>query len=107
MALLAIPLDENLPWYSFSITLENQAYTFEVAYNTRANRWMLSISDAADNLILAGIPLLIERDLLRPYRTLRLPPGSLVVLDNTGQGQEPTLGSFLLNHTLYYLESTS
>jgi hypothetical protein len=107
MALLTIPLTDNVPWYTFTTTLEGATYGFEMCFNSRANRWMLSLSDATGTLLVASIVLLIERDLLRPYRTYKVPPGNLVVLDNTGFGQQPSQGSFLLNHSLYYLESTS
>jgi hypothetical protein len=50
------------------------------------------------------MPLLVSRDLLAPYRTYNVPSGYLVVIDNTGANNEPTLDSFLTTHTLYYLE---
>lgn len=105
MAILTLPLDEDAPWYSFSTTLEAVTYTFEMAYNTRAKRWYLSVGDAIGTVLVAGVPILIERDLLAAYRHLPIPPGSFVALDTSGQGQQPTLGSFLLNHILYYIET--
>lgn len=104
MAFLTMPLTENYPWYSFTCTLEGATYTIECAFNTRANRWYMTLGDAVGNIIVAGVPLLIERDLLAAYRYLPIPPGNFVALDNSGQGQEPTLGSFLLDHVLLYVE---
>lgn len=107
MALLQMPLDQNDPWYTFTCTLERVSYTFELAINTRADRWMMTIGDALGTPVVSSIPLLIQRDLLGPFRTYAVPPGIFFVLDNSGQMREPTAGSFLLDHVLYYQESTT
>ena len=105
MAAIPIALNEDYPWYSFSVTLENVTYTFTVAFNTRANRWYLSIGDAVGNQIVAGFPLLIGRDLLAAYRTQAVPPGYLFAFDTSGQGLQPTAASFLTDHQLVYFET--
>lgn len=104
MAILTLPVDQDAPWYQFTITLDDASYTIEMAFNTRAERWMLTLSDAVGTPVVASIPVLIQRDLLSPFRTLAVPPGYLIAGDTTGQQQQPTLGSFLLNHRLYYVE---
>ena len=103
--LLQLPLDQNFPWYSFALTLENATYTFELYFNSRAQRWRMSILDSLENPILLGIPLSLGRDLTGPYRYLPLPPGQFCVLDASGKRTEAGLGAFLLDHALYYLES--
>lgn len=104
-SILALPLNQSLPWYSFTIILDQASYILELAYNTRADRWRLNIRDATEQPLLMGIPLLIRRDLTGPYHYLAIPPGGFCVLDDTGDRSEPTLSSFLLDHTLYYLEA--
>lgn len=101
--LTTIPLDENLPDYSFSCTLDGASYTLRAYYNTRARRWRLNILDISENPVLMGIPLTIGRDLTAGLRYLQIPPGVFMALDDTGDGTQPTLGSFLLDHSLYYL----
>lgn len=103
--ILQLPVDANLPWFSFTITLENAGYRLEMAYNTRAARWSLTIRDAAGEPIVRNIPILIDRDLLKIYRTLPVPQGSLICIDTTGKQTQPTMGSFLTTHALYYIES--
>jgi hypothetical protein len=98
-----VPLDEQLPWYQFPITLDSVTYNLELYLNNRASRWMLNIRDVSGNIVLAGIPLLIERPLTQPYTYLAIPSGIFVATDNTGNGAQPTAASFLLDHTLYYV----
>lgn len=105
MAVRRIRLDQNLPAYSFTTVLDNVSYLIEAAYNTRRDRWTLGIYDSGGTPLLVGIPLCIDRDLIAPYRTLSIPQGTLVCFDDTDAGTQPTLGSFLLDHTLYYVEA--
>jgi len=98
-----IPLDQSVPWYSFQMALDAATYTFEVAFNTRAGYWTLSLYDVAGNLLLGSIPLLIQRNLTAPYHTLNIPKGDFLCLDDADDGSQPGLGSFLLDHTLYYV----
>jgi len=99
-----IPVDKNLPWYTMRVALSKVTYTLEMAYNTRADRWYLSVMDAIGTPILMGIPLLIMRNVLGPYRTLALPPGRLFPYDDSGRDLEPTLSSFLVDHGLVYVD---
>lgn len=104
MAILTLPVAQNAPWYDFTTTLDAAFYTLEMAFNTRANRWMLSIGDATGAPVLCGLPVVIERDLLAGLRYLPVPAGAIIALDQSGQRQQPVAGSFLLNHRLYYIE---
>lgn len=102
--LIQLPMGQNLPSFSFTSTLSSVAYTFNAYFNTRAGRWMLDILDVTLTPILMGVPLLIDRDLLAQYPTLPLPPGGLFVIDESGQQNQPSLGAFLIDHSLVYLE---
>jgi hypothetical protein len=105
MALLKMPLSQNLPWYSFTSTLDNATYQFELSYNDRSGRWNLSLQDVTGADIVSGLVLLNGIDLLAYVRHLAVPPGILMVLNDTGADDEPTLGSFLTTHSLYYVEA--
>lgn len=100
-----IPLDQDVPWYMFSLSLDLVTYNLEVMHNSRSGIWVLNIYNVAQAPLLMGIPLLIRRDLTRSYHTLNIPKGALVVLDDRGDGTQPGLGSFLLDHTLYYVSA--
>lgn len=101
-----IPTDKNLPRYVMRVALSKVTYTLQMAYNTRADRWFLSIMDTIGAPILMGVPLLVMRNVLGPYTTLALPPGQLVTLDYSGKNQDPTLSSFLVDHVLAYIDPT-
>src|SRR3954463_13497523 len=102
-----IPVNRNLPRYIQRIALSKTTYTLQISYNPRADRWFLSIMDAIGTPILMGVPLLLLRDVLGPYRTLALPPGSLFAMDYSGRGIEPGLSAFLLDHVLLYQDPTA
>lgn len=102
--IIRVPVNVNLPWYSFNISLENVGYTLEMSYLTRADRWSLTLADLTGEAIVRNIPVRIDVDLLAIYRALAVPPGSLFCVDTTGNQTQPTLGSFLTTHAMYYAE---
>lgn len=97
-----IPAGNDLPFYTFKTVLNGISYTFVFKYVTRSQRWNLDIQDAAGNLILGGIPLLIQRSLTGQYPTLALPAGLMYAVDNTGKSTQPTQFSFGATHQLVY-----
>ena len=104
MSLFTIPTRNDLPWYTFTISIANVLYTFHMRYNVRSERWILDICDPADNQLLVGLPILIERNIAGQYVISGIPPGTFAALDNTGNENQPTLSSFNNTHTLYYLD---
>jgi len=101
-----IPVNKNLPRYVQRIALSKVTYTLLMDYNTRADRWFLSIMDSIGTPIVMGLPLLVMRDVLGPYKTRPIPPGSLFAVDYSGRDLEPGLSDFLLNHGVVYLDPT-
>jgi hypothetical protein len=104
VTILTFPLRNDLPQYSFPITLSGSNYVIQMIFNVRMNRWIMNINDVAGNQILSGIPVLIERNLTGQYATLAIPAGVFLAVDNTGQDSQPTQYSFGVDHTCYYLD---
>jgi hypothetical protein len=104
--LFTVPVGNQLPWYKFRISLSGVLFTLHMRYNTRMTRWILDVNDASDNPIISGIPVLIERNLVGQYATLAIPEGILFASDDTGNGQQPTLYSFGLDHSMWYEDPT-
>ena len=102
MAFFKIPTSSTLPWYNFKISLSGVMYSVDLRYNVRMQRWVMNLLDASDNPLLMGIVMLNKRDVIGQYVTLKLPPGILFCLDNTGNNLEATLGSFSTTNTIYY-----
>lgn len=101
-----IPARNDLPNYEFRTTLSGQIYTLYFHYNVRMDRWILEVEDSSGNLILGGIVLLILRDLIAQYTTLKLPVGLPFCTDDTQQDTQPTLLSFGTDHTFWYGDPT-
>jgi hypothetical protein len=84
--------DQNPRWTQ-SVDLSGIRYKFYIWWNTRAEAWSLAISDVNDKMLLAGIRLVPQIDLLGKYRATvpGLPPGMLLILDNEDNPQTAEL----------------
>jgi hypothetical protein len=103
--LLTVPLQNgNLPWYQFRANFSGTIFTIHVRYNVRMQRYIMDINDSSDNTVLAGIPILIERNLTGQYPSLSVPEGIFFATDDSGQGNQPTQFSFGVDHTLWYVD---
>lgn len=103
MAQLSLPLPtSDEPHLIQSTQLEGQTYTFEFNWNSRIDRWSLSISNTDGTRVLDGATLAMGIDLLRtvPSTFAHVPPGILFV----GGEEEPTLAT-IGNNVLIYEES--
>lgn len=106
MKFFTIPARNDLPWYSFKISLSGVVYTLRFRFNTRMQRWIMDIADPSNNDILDGIPLLIGRDLSGQYVIDGLPVGISFCSDDTNQDTQPTRFSFGTDHSLVYGDPT-
>lgn len=102
MTFFTVPARNNIPNYKFRITLSGNIFTLAFHYNVRMDRWILDIQDSSGNVILAGITLLIMRDLTGQYVTLAVPEGLMFITDDTQKDVQPTILSFGTDHTFWY-----
>lgn len=107
MSFFQVQTQQNLPWYSFTSPLSGVQYTLRLRFNSRSNRWILDIADAADNNIIVGLPILVLRDVNGQYVNPGVPPGTFFCINNVGDGSQPTLNSFGLTHSLLYQDPTT
>lgn len=106
-ALLQFPMRNDLPLYTFNISLSGTIFNVQVIFNVRMNRYVMNINDTSGNPILGGIPVLIERNLTGQYVTLAIPEGTFFCTDDSGQDQQPTQFSFGVDHTMFYVDPAS
>lgn len=102
MTFFTIPTRNDLPFYTYRITLSSNIYTLTFHYNVRMDRWILDVADSSGAVILSGVALLILRDVIGQYITLALPPGAIFATDETQKDQQPTIYSFGTDKTLWY-----
>ena len=107
MAILQIPVRNDLPAYTFRIDLEASTYTFGFRYNTRMSRWIWDVMDANGNPLVMGIPLLSGLDLLSRFKVEGLPPGRFALLDEQGETYTPERYDLGERVVMLYEESTT
>lgn len=106
MAFFIIPLDNDVPSYTFNVDLENERYRFVFRYNSRIDRWVFDIFDPNENTIQSGVPLTINSELLRQnVRSIKY-PGVLGCTSTVREGAtDPTRFTIGVDSKLVYLES--
>lgn len=102
-----IPVDTDIPWYFYRISISSTVYTLRLRFNSRMKRWILDIADAQNGSLITSLPLLVARNLNSRFVETNLPVGIFFCVDNTGQDNQPTRFSFGLTHSLLYLDPTS
>ena len=106
MSILTIPITPELLNYRFRIDLDGTTYTLAIRYNTRENRWFLDVATAAGVLILSGIKVLLNVNLIERFAQSELPPGNLFILNSDEDSEvEPGLLDFGVNTLLLYEEA--
>lgn len=93
MAIQRIPTstDPELPHYVQRTALDGVEYELRFDWNQREQRWYLRIADADGDVIAGDIKIVSGWPLLRRRRDDRLPPGALMAVDQTGNGEDPGL----------------
>ena len=69
--------------FAEEVTIELTPFRFRFFWNTRAKFWSMSIYDREGNLLISGVRLVINYELLRWYPGRGLPTGKLFVIDLT------------------------
>lgn len=106
MAIIEIPLDESLIAYKFRIDLDGITYTLDLDFNSRSQRWRLSIKDDTEVDIVTGIVLLPKLDLLKYHRYNKaLPQGILALFNLEDENTPPIQGELGSKSILLYEEA--
>lgn len=97
-----IPLDSTYPKRSFRITIDGVSYVFRMRWNNRMERWIISISDSSDTLIVAGLVLNTRTDIAGQFRHLPIPQGLLLILHMKKELFDPDFESLDADAILTY-----
>lgn len=89
MALYVLPFDSLDTNYQVDVALAGRVYRFRLYYNNRAGLWTMDVCTSQDDVIVAGVVLLSDWELLGHFPDLRLPPGPLYCVDTSGRSEDP------------------
>lgn len=82
------PLGSNR--YLVRVEFEGVFYRILYRYNIRDDFWYTDWADDAGVAQVRGVRMVLNTDILAPYKTLSVPPGSVNVVDTTGANLEMT-----------------
>lgn len=105
MALLKIPVRNDLPAFSQRVELEGEIYNLSFRYNERMAKWVMGILNDEEAPIVSGILLLTAVPLLDQLTKAGLPPGDFLMLDRKGGNTDAGREEFGENINLFYQES--
>lgn len=106
MAVLRIPLPQNVPSFTQRVLLESSEYVFDFRWNQRESRWYLVFSDTAEVPIWAG-KLTPDWPLLAGVVDARRPPGELILMDSLKTEAPAGLGDLDRSFVLRYVEAVT
>jgi len=95
--------DSNFSAFIQEITIDDRVYKFRFYWNDRFKYWSMSIFDFEDNIILHGIKLVVNYELLNPFRHLEIPRGALYIIDTTDNINKIGRNDMDVNCRLLYL----
>lgn len=105
MALLSIPF-QNYPSFREDIVLESVRYTFAFHWNSIGSFWSMDITNNDLDTTVYGIRLVINSELLS-FVDRGLPPGNLVVIDQSGDVRSIEKDDFINERLdLIYVETS-
>ncbi len=90
----------------YDIELEDTTYIIGLYYLERTDSWYFNIFDSARSALLTGVRLSIDYPIFKHKVREGLPPGQIMLLDTSGNGQECSfedLGNRCI--LVYFLES--
>jgi hypothetical protein len=99
---LTIPL-KSLPDYTLEVTIDTVGYQFRVAWNERTEQWAMDILDRSNNLLVGGLGLVLNSELLQNHAGRSLPRGALMLIDASGSYADVSFDDLEERCALVYL----
>jgi len=105
MAILKLPVRDDLRFQSFFVILDGATYKLDFEWNIRSEAFSFTISDIDEVPILSGRELAADSNLLSGVPSTSKPPGLLILSDTEGRGTGPRLGELGSIYELLYFEA--
>lgn len=74
--------------FKFNSELSGTNFIFLIEWNTRFERWFMSIFDTEENPLLMGIPMHVNTDLIGRFPRENLPAGTIILFDTSETEEE-------------------
>lgn len=94
MAIKQLPVNSNFPKYSFKVELSSVLYNLQFRFNIRSGKWIMNLLDSSGDMIQAGIPIMVQVDLLGRFKDSRIPSGTLFAINPENENEEATRDNF-------------
>lgn len=104
MAVLEIPIQNNLVAFKETVTIEGVVYVLAFYFNQRMNLWLIDILDEFESPQLVGIPIQTNVPLTINFKHLTIPPGLFLPFDIQGQSLDADINSLGVQVKLLYEE---
>jgi hypothetical protein len=107
MAVINLPLRNDLAHFDFTIALDGTTYRFLFRWNSRGEAWYLSCSLEDDTPVFAGVKVVIGFPLASRCKHEQRPPGLLVAFDSDEQQVAPGLTDLGARVRILYFDRDS
>lgn len=106
MAIIELPVRNDLPSYEFRQEIETVVYTFKFRWNARMGLWIFNIADEVGLDIISGLPVQTDVDIKSRFIYDNIPPGLFLSFDETGEQRNPGRENFGSEVKFLYQESS-
>lgn len=90
MSVFILPLDSVDPAYTVDVDLSGTIYRLTFVWTARTSLWTMDIGTPdAEEPIAAGMPVMVDWDMMSQHTDTRLPPGIILALDTGGNSVNP------------------
>lgn len=102
---LEIPITTDEPSFKIRTILEGTEVVLRFDYNTRLQKYHISVFDASENPLILGHALNIDTEIFSRFEIVGLPPGNLMLYDSSNKHIEAAVGDLGDRCKLLYLTS--
>jgi len=97
-----LPFEPTIPFQTFGTTLDGTQYVINVRWNDRAQAWFFDLLTEGEEMIRAGIRIVLGTVLGGRSADDRMPAGMLKAVDLTETGTEATLDDLGVRVVVYF-----
>lgn len=104
--MVVFPVFQNISSrYTYNLEINSIVYIFKFSWNAREENWYMTIIDSSENIIIAGIKLVVNYWLLKQYKWIyNLFEGNIILRDMnmTPEDKGLTFDNFGIRYQLLF-----